>query len=212
MTSLDANVEQDSRPAPFVWFAVTSLLTAVLAVAVYTGHRGVENSEAESTLLARQLAVATNEADTLTENVSGLRGTIVDMSSHISVLEAETQAGRSDIKDLEDQLATLRSRLGSVRLDAREAVAEADAARIAKEQAQRVGAAALVYANASADLSSTRNQMIDLCNDTMTAAMAGLSTRAVNLERQYNALVPVHNRQLAAANTALGQLRNALRD
>lgn len=75
----------------------------------------------------------------------------------------------------------------------------------------RFATVALDYANASSALSGTRSRMIDLCNDSFSAVLAGRHSTVTALERQYNSQVSIHNRQVSTSNAALAKLREVLR-
>lgn len=76
------------------------------------------------------------------------------------------------------RLVRQRHKIGRLRLSA-----AARSAREAQERESRIATAALALARASTELSTTRNRMLDLANDTITAASIASTARSVRVRR-----------------------------
>lgn len=190
-----------------------ALVALALAVgtAGYFGYTQLERQRAEMEVLIRDLASTRVERDDLQRRSTELTENLEGANARIGGLQADVEMAHGDITRLEEEAAVLRDRIQVVRTEARDATSDAEAARSAQARADNVSGAALAYANASSDLSDTRNRMLNFCKDSFSASSRGLHSLAISLENQHNALVPAHNRQVSVANAALTRLRAVLR-
>jgi chromosome segregation ATPase len=198
------------------------VVLSVLGLVLVAGSaiRVTTSQAAQIDILVRDLAVTSNElattsgerdqqaarAVTAELRSAELTGDVARLNNRLADAESSLTEANRLVSQVQDENATIRSRLLTVQSDAQSATSDAEAARAAQARAQRVSTAALTFATATDALSATRNRMLNLCNDTMSAVTAGRLTTAVSLERQYNSYVPTHNRQLATVESTRSDL------
>ena len=136
----------------------------------------------------------------------------------IAQLQAQTKSNLAEVERLKTDAATLRSRLQSTQVEARqsaEAVGVAEAAqrreKAAREKLQRASVAFFSVIEASTALSKSRKRMNDILRDQIDAERANRFATASSLVREYNALVDIHNQQTREFNVASDNLAEALR-
>jgi chromosome segregation ATPase len=215
--------------------AAVAVVGLVAGVGIY---RRFETQQAENAALVRQLAALTIERDDLlaardqlTAELERIAGELEheraraqqaeasasdlttrqeEANSRIATLQRAAEASAAENQRLNDEVATLRARTEAARQSASDASAAAAAEAEARRRAERIGIALLEYADAAANLSKTRDQMIDLLLRQSAALRAGQWAAADQLVAEYNRLVPVHNQQVNAANAALARLLSLL--
>lgn len=187
---------------------VTDLATASLARDDLVTRRDQLTKERDQRTTERDSERA--RAEVAETTVSGQAGRLVDSTQRLAALQEQADASKAEVNRLGADIATLRDRLQSVQAESRDASAMADALSAARDAQLRLSTAALSYANAESDLSTTRSSMIDTSRDQIAAERAGRWTTADRLVDEYNALVKVHNRQVAEANSALANLMKLL--
>ena len=221
------------RLPPQRWLILAVGLVVLVGVVslLYNAHATIDRQDAEITLLVRNVAVVSNERDALTADrdrlkvsldaegakASAAEASATDLQGRLASAEAQFAEVRDQLSGVSTELdrakgdiGTLRERTQTAQGDARDASSAAAAATAARRRAETLSAAALAFADASVALSQTRNRMIDLSRQQITAERAGRSAEANAYLAEYNGLVTVHNRQLDASNAALAKLREQL--
>ena len=141
--------------------------------------------------------------DAESTRASAAEAQLAEVRNQLSEVSTELDRAKGDI-------GTLRERTQTAQGDARDASAAATTATAARRRAETLSAAALAFADVSVALSKTRNRMIDLSRQQITAERAGRYAEANSYLEEYNGLVTVHNRQLDESNAALAKLRDQL--
>jgi chromosome segregation ATPase len=170
----------------------------------------LQRTVAERNRTAEERDRERSRAEQAEASVTELTGRLGEANARLVELQSQAESSAAEVKRLEADLATLRSRTQAAQADARDASAAAAAANAARQREAAVASAALAYADAGAALSRTRNRMIDILREQIAAERAGRYSTASLLVSEYNGLVSVHNRQVEESNTALARLRNLL--
>jgi chromosome segregation ATPase len=156
----------------------------------------------------RDGALATLDAERT--RAGGLETSLQAANTRLSEAEAQVAKLRGEAETSAAEAQRLRAEVAHLRERADLSEADARATAAARARAQTIAEAALAYAAKGSDLSTTRDRMIDILMEAITAERNGRWADARQWMDRYDALVPLHNRQLDEAKDALEALRGLL--
>jgi chromosome segregation ATPase len=159
----------------------------------------------------------TTDRDAARARAAGAENQIVDMQAQLSdtklnvtQLGEQLTASTSEVTRLQQEASVLRDRIQAVQSETRDQVRAADAATAAQRKSAQIATAMGDLEVASNNLSKTRESMISVLLDQVSAERGGRVTQANSLVAQYNTLLTTHNRQVGEFNAALGKVRGLL--
>jgi chromosome segregation ATPase len=166
--------------------------------------------ESERDDLARSLSDERARVEQAEAATAKLSTSLAEAEASIARLEADLASSGAEAERLNAAVARQRERSEAAQADARGQAATASQLQAAQQRTQQIAGAALSYADAATAVAVTRNRMIQLLRDQIQAERTGRFPAASALVDEFNALIPVHNRQVDEASAALSRLRALL--